>query len=324
MKYIVTGGGGFIGSHVVDRLLARGDEVVVIDDFSLGKKENLAQHKKNKNLTVYKSSICSDLSTIFKKEKNIAAIFHLAALPRVQFSIAHPWESHDANINGTLKLLMAAKEFGIRRFVYSSSSSVYGNQSTMPLVETMFPRPLSPYALQKYSGEEYCRLFHSLYGLETVSLRYFNVYGPRQNPDGAYSGQIPKFFSKLLKGEVPVINGDGTQTRDNTYVADVVEANILSAQLTPAFSSPQGGGLEGAWGQAFNIGAGRNTSVNETTRLLLELTKSRIQPTHGPAVIEPHDTLANTSKSKSILGWEPKTDFAKGLQETYKYFSSLR
>src|SRR3989338_11367348 len=258
-KYLVTGGAGFIGSHLVDRLLKDGHEVVVIDDFSLGKKENLP---KNKKLTVHKKSICEKLDTIFRKHK-FDAVFHLAALPRVQFSIAYPRESHEANINGTLNLLLATRDHGVKRFIYSSSSSVYGDQKKLPLVETMMPDPMSPYAFQKLAGEYYCRLFAKLYGLETISLRYFNVYGPRQNPDGAYAGQIPKFFSKLLAGETPVINCDGTQTRDNTFVSDVVEANILSAQLTPAFSSPQGGGLEGAWGQAFNIGAGRNTSVNE-------------------------------------------------------------
>lgn len=307
--YIVTGGAGFIGSHLVDRLLKDGHCVVVIDDFSLGKKENLASHK---NLTVYKKSVTEDLRETLKKHLPIAAVFHLAALPRVQFSIAHPWESHVANADGTLNMLLIARDLGIKRFVYASSSSVYGDQK-IPLIETMEPKPISPYALQKLIGEHYCRLFHELYDLETISLRYFNVYGPRQNPDGAYAGQIPKFFDKLLKGVVPVINGDGTQTRDNTYVDDVVEANTL-AGMTPYFS----------WGQAFNIGGGRNTSVNETTQYILQLTKSNEQPTHGPAVIEPHDTLADIGKAQRMLGWAPKTDFAEGLEETYKYFISLQ
>lgn len=316
--YLVTGGAGFIGSHLVDRLLAEGHEVVVIDDFSLGKKENLAKHK---DLKIYKKSICDNLAVIFKKHK-FDAVFHLAALPRVQFSIAKPRESHEANINGTLNLLIAARDAGVKRFVYSSSSSVYGNQPTMPLVETMTAKPISPYALQKYVGEEYCRLFALLYGMETVSLRYFNVYGPRQNPEGAYSGQIPKFFSKLLKGETPVINGDGRQTRDNTYVDDVVAANIAAA-LFPTRPPLYGKGevQEGyIWGEAFNIGGGRNTSVNDTTKMILELVKGSIVPTHGPAVIEPKDTLADTRKAKKILGWEPKTSYEDGLQKTYEYF----
>ncbi len=306
MNYLVTGGAGFIGSHLVDRLLVDDHNVIVLDDFSLGKKENLPKHK---NLKIYKKSICDNLTQIFKKHK-FDAIFHLAALPRVQFSIAKPRESHEANINGTLNLLMTAKDAGVKRFIYSSSSSVYGNQSILPLVETMSAKPISPYALQKYVSEEYCRLFALLYGLETVSLRYFNVYGPRQNPEGAYSGQIPKFFSKLLKGETPVINGDGTQTRDNTYVADVVEANILASKRVS----------DTLFGEAFNIGGGRNTSVNETSRLIVDLIKSKIKPTHGPAVIEPKDTLADTRKAKKILGWGPKTSYEDGLTATYEYF----
>jgi len=229
-KYLVTGGAGFIGSHLVDRLLKDGHEAVVIDDFSLGKKENLSARPR---LKIYKKSICEKLDLIFKQHR-FDAVFHLAALPRVQFSIAHPRQSHEANVNGTLNLLIAARDRGVKRFIYSSSSSVYGNQTILPLVETMTPNPMSPYAFQKLAGEHYCRLFAELYGLETVSLRYFNVYGPRQNPDGAYAGQIPKFFSKLLAGETPVINGDGKQTRDNTYVDDVVEANLASLRgLTP-------------------------------------------------------------------------------------------
>ena len=310
MKYLVTGGAGFIGSHLVDRLLVDGHQVVVLDDFSLGKKENLAKHK---NLKIYKKSICDNLAALFKKHR-FDAVFHLAALPRVQFSIAKPRESHEVNVNGTLNLLLAAKEFGVKRFVYSSSSSVYGNQPTLPLVETMPAKPISPYALQKYVGEEYCRLFHMLYGLETVSLRYFNVYGPRQNPEGAYAGQIPKFFSKLFKNETPVINGDGTQTRDNTYVDDVVEANMKATKTSNSK----------AFGEAFNIGGGRNTSVNDTTAMILKLVGDKIKPTHGPAVIEPHDTLADTSKAKKILGWEPRTSYEDGLQKTYEYFNSLR
>lgn len=310
-KYLVTGGAGFIGSHVVDRLLADGHCVVVIDDFSNGKKENLAQHKKNRNLTVYKFSICSKLSSIFKKHR-FDGIFHLAALPRVQYSIAYPHESHEANINGTLNLLLAAKEFKVKRFVYSSSSSVYGDQR-IPLSETMFPRPISPYALQKYTGEEYCRLFALLYGMETISLRYFNVYGPRQNPDGAYSGHIPKFMKAYCQGTVPTIWGDGEQTRDNTSVHDVVEANVLAKRTTNAK----------VFGEAFNIGAGRNYSVNQTTKYILELAGSIILPKHGPAVIEPRDTLANTEKARTLLNWKPKVEIQNGLKEMWESFSKI-
>lgn len=309
--YLVTGGAGFIGSHLTDRLLADGHHVVVLDDFSLGKKENLAHHKGHQSLVIVKKSITSNLTALFEKH-NFDAVFHLAALPRVQYSIAHPRESHEANLNGTLNLLLTCKQFGVKRFISSSSSSVYGDQSTMPLVETMYPLPISPYALHKLVGEHYCRLFHMLYGIETISLRYFNVYGPRQNPGGAYAGQIPKFFDKFLKGETPVINGDGEQTRDNTYVDDVVEANVLAAEV-------QEGNI---WGQAYNIGGGHNHSVNATSQLIMSITQTKIVPTHGPSVVEPRNTLADITKAKSVLGWMPKTDFQTGLQKTYEYFST--
>lgn len=304
ITYVVTGGAGFIGSHLADRLLSDGNKVIVIDDFSLGKKENLFSHD---NLIILERSVTEDLREELKKHMPITAIFHEAALPRVQFSIAQPWESHVANADGTLNMLIIAKDLGIKRFVFASSSSVYGDQK-IPLQEIMVPKPISPYALQKYLGEHYCRLFFELYQLETISLRYFNVFGPRQNPDGAYAGQIPKFFDKFLKGVVPVINGDGEQTRDNTYVDDVVEANILASQATSGF------------GDYFNIGGGHNHSVNATTELILKLIKSDIKPTHGPSVIEPKNTLADISKAKSVLGWEPKTDFETGLQKTYEWF----
>jgi UDP-glucose 4-epimerase len=317
--YGVTGGAGFIGTHVVDRLLADGHSVVVIDDFSLGKEANLPPRA---HLEIYKKSIAENLDVIFKKHQ-FDAVFHLAALPRVQFSIAYPRKPHEAKANRTLNLLLAARDAGVKRFVFSSSSSVYGDQQ-IPLHESQIPNPISPYALQKLIGEHYCRLFAMLYGMETVSLRYFNVYGPRQNPDGAYAGQIPKFFDKLIRGDAPVINGDGEQTRDNTYVDDVVEANMLAAGLTPAFASPQGGGREGVWGDYFNIGGGENHSVNKTTKLILEITGSKIAPTHGPAVLEPKNTLADIAKAKSVLGWEPKTDFMAGLKKTYEYFRGSR
>ena len=205
MKYLVTGGAGFIGSNLVDRLLELEHKVVVIDDFSLGKKENLREHK---NLVVHKRSICDNLYNIFSVEK-FDGVFHVAALPRVQFSIKNPIETNNVNVNGTLNLLDECRYFGVKRFVFSSSSSIYGDQDRLPLVETMNPNPMSPYAIQKITGEYYCKSFNSSPGLETISLRYFNVFGARQDPSGDYACLIPKFISLINKNIQPTINGDG-------------------------------------------------------------------------------------------------------------------
>jgi nucleoside-diphosphate-sugar epimerase len=314
-KYLVTGGAGFIGSHLVDKLLSLGHQVVVVDNFSLGKKENLADHQRNKNLVVYRKDICDDLSYIFKKEfvrsrQKPSAIFHLAALPRVQFSIDYPAKTHQVNVNGTLNLLETARKFNLKRFVFSSSSSIYGDQTKMPLVEAMEPKPVSPYALQKLVGENYAKLFNLLYGLETISLRYFNVFGPRQDPKGDYACLIPRFIKLIDQDRKPIINGDGCQTRDFTFVDDVVEANLLAAQIKN----------RACFGQIFNIGAGHNVSVNQVTKLILKLSNPKIKPIHGPALIEPRNSLAEIKKAKKMLGWQPQVSFEEGLQKTYQYF----
>lgn len=310
MKCLVTGGSGFIGSHLVDGLLELGHSVAVLDDFSLGKEENLAHHKSKKNLKVCKKSIVENLSPFFE-EHQFQAIFHLAALPRVQFSIKNPKETHEANVNGTLNLLVAAKDAGVKRFVFSSSSSIYGDQEKLPLTEDMTPNPMSPYALHKLVGEYYCRLFYKIYGLETVSLRYFNVYGPRQNPAGDYACLIPKFIQLIQEGKIPTINGDGKQTRDFTYVTDVVNANILAATTKN----------NACFSEALNIGGGKNISVNEVTSQIIALSKKKIVPKHGLAVIEPKHTLADVAKASLLLKWQPKVDFEEGLKQTFKYFS---
>ena len=308
-KYLVTGGAGFIGSQLVDKLLSQRHQVIVIDDFSLGKKENLAEHRRNKNLVVYRKSICQDLTGIFKKEKP-TVIFHLAALPRVQFSIAEPTKTHQANVNGTLNLLETAKKFNLKRFVFSSSSSVYGDQTKMPLEEAMEPNPISPYALHKLISENYARLYHLLYDLETISLRYFNVFGPRQDSKGDYACLIPRFIKLINQGKRPTINGHGRQTRDFTFVDDVIEANLLAAQTEN----------KDCFGQVFNIGASRNNSVNQVTKEILKLAKKKIRPIHGPAVVEPKNSLADIEKAKKMLSWQPQVSFKKGLQKTYRYF----
>ncbi|MCL4397622.1 SDR family oxidoreductase [Patescibacteria group bacterium] len=303
MNCLVTGGAGFIGSHLVDRLLSDGHEVTVIDNFSTGRPENLA----GKKVEIIKRSICDNLDQIFENEK-FEVVFHLAAIPRVQLSINDPVNTHETNINGTFNLLLTCRKFNVKRFVFSSSSSVYGDQDRLPLVETMTPNPSSPYALHKLVGEHYCRLFRELYGLETISLRYFNVYGPRQNPDGGYANLIPKFFRMLKDGNSPVINGTGKQTRDFTYVGDVVEANLLAANTT----NPD------CFGQTFNVGAGKNYSVNEVAEIIIKLTGSKSKVSYGPKVVEPQNTLADISKSTKLLGWSPKTNFTEGMKIVFR------
>ena len=236
-----------------------------------------------------------DITPIIKGAK---FVFHLAALPRVQYSIEHPVETHEVNVTGTQNVLIAARECGVKRVVYSASSSAYGDQKVMPLVETMTPNPKSPYGLHKYVGEVYARVWSEIYGLETVSLRYFNVYGPRINPDGAYPLAIGKFFKLRRTGKPLTIWGDGTQTRDFTHVRDVVRANLLAAE------SPKVGK-----GEVINIGAGRNFSINDVAKLIGG------SIVHEPARLEPHDTLADNSLAKKLLGWKPEVTLEEGIAE---------
>ena len=296
---LVTGGAGFIGSHLVQRLLAKGCRVTCLDDLSEGKWENLPKHPK---LTKVKASILSNISK-YASENEV--IFHLAAIPRLQKSLAFPWQSHRANIDGTLKLLLLAKQHKIKKFIFASSSSVYGNQNRLPFEETMVPDPLVPYSLQKLVGEKYCQMFSRLWGLETIALRYFSVYGPRMNPDGAYALLIPKFI-KLISQEIrPTINGDGKQVRDFTYVSDVVDGTLLAAESDLS-------------GEVFNIGFGKSISVNDVAQIINRIMGKNIKPVHGPPVVEPKATLSSSKKAKKYLGWEPKVDLEKGLKMMLK------
>lgn len=295
-KVLVTGGAGFIGSHLTERLLVEGCRVTVIDDLSEGRWKNLPKHK---NLTKYKGSITEkNLGRLFK---GIDIVFHLAALSRIQRSIRYPRETHEVNVTGTLNMLLAARDNGVKRFVLSSSSSVYGDQDRLPFTEDMKPNPMSPYALHKLIDEQYCQLFTKLWGLETVSLRYFNVYGPRMNPDGAYANLFPKFIKLMSQDQIPTINGDGEQTRDFTFVTDVVEANLLAA-------------LSVVSGEVFNIGNGKNISVNEAAATLIKLMGKNIKPAHGPSVVEPRATLASRVKAGKLLGWKPKVKLQEGIK----------
>lgn len=293
MKYTVTGGAGFIGSNLVDQLINDGHEVVVIDSLVTGKKENInpkaefiqadinACRQGNHPLSAYTEKV----------EKSVAgsdAIFHLAALARVQPSIEDPVTFNDVNVNGTLNMLMIAQKLGIKRFVYSASSSAYGNAKIFPTPETHPTNPLSPYGLQKLIGEQYCKVFSICYGLETVCLRYFNVFGERQSLEGAYCLVMGIFANQKLNGEPMTIVGNGKQRRDFTYVGDVVRANILASQSDKV-----------GYGEVINIGNGDNRSINDLADLI-----------GGPRLniesrLEPKQTLADNSKAKDLLGWSP-------------------
>lgn len=289
---LVTGGSGFIGSHLVDALLAQGRRVRVIDNFATGRRQCL-----NEAAELFEADI-RDGERIKPVFSGVDCVFHTAALPRVMFSIEHPVESHLANVVGALNVLIAARDAGVRRVVFSGSSSVYGDQATLPLQESMTPNPLNPYALQKLAGELYTRMFHRLFGLQTLTLRYFNVYGPRMATDGAYVTVISVFLRQKLAGEPLTIDGDGGQTRDFTHVRDVVSANLLAMDSAIAD------------GRALNIGRGRNLSVNRIAEIIggPKLYRS---PRRGDA----RDTLADISQAREVLGWEPQVDIEDGLRE---------
>jgi UDP-glucose 4-epimerase len=300
MKKVVVGGAGFIGSTLAKALLDAGHEVHVVDNLSGGKRENIP------STAIFHEMDMNDTAALTEVFKGAEHVFHLAALPRVQYSIEHPIETNHANIDGTLSVLVAAKDAKVKKVLYSASSSAYGNQEVMPLVETMPAHPISPYGLHKYVGELYCRLFSEVYGLPTVSLRYFNVYGPGASAEGAYALVIAKFFKQRLEGTPMTITGDGTQTRDYTHVRDVVRANILAAE------SPNVGK-----GDVVNIGAGNNASVNK----IAELIGGRAE--HIAPRLEPHDTLADNSLAKKLLGWEPQVTLEEGIAELKKLSNLL-
>ncbi|MFH1099056.1 MAG: NAD-dependent epimerase/dehydratase family protein [Candidatus Uhrbacteria bacterium] len=292
LTYVVTGGAGFIGSHLVESLVAAGHRVRIIDNFSTGKSANICVAAECVQADIL------DLDAIQPVFRGANGVFHFAALPRVQYSIEHPRETNAANITATLHVLEAARVAGVKRVVYSASSSAYGDQPTLPLHEDMKPNPKSPYGLQKLVGEEYCRIYSLCHNLETVSLRYFNVYGPRMADEGAYVTVISIFLRQRKANQPLTITGDGTQTRDFTHVRDVVRANAL------AMESPKVG-----HGEVINIGAGANQSVNEVARLIGG------PVTYLPPRLEPHDTLADNRRARELLGWSPQARFEDGIGE---------
>jgi nucleoside-diphosphate-sugar epimerase len=307
-KCLIDGGCGFIGGHLTHKLKSLGHNVLVIDNLSTGKLENIPN-----NCNFEKIDICdiNKLDNIFKSYKpNI--IFHLAALPRVQFSIKNPELTHNTNINGTFNLLLKSKEYNVDRFIYSSSSSIYGYQKTFPLTEDMKPNPMSPYALQKLTGEYYCNLFYKIYSLKTISLRYFNCYGKNMNLDSNYACMIPKFINLVLHNKQPVIFGDGENTRAYTFISDVVNANIISG--FNIFKEDE------VFGRCFNIGAEIDYSVNDVVDKINKLANKNIKPIYIDPVIEPKNTKADLNLSKTILRWSPKVDFKEGLIKTFNYY----
>jgi nucleoside-diphosphate-sugar epimerase len=295
---LVTGGAGFIGSHLVDALVAAGLRVRVIDNFATGRHEFV-----NRAAELVEGDI-RDASSIGDAFDGVDTVFHVAALPRIPLSIAKPVETHMTNVVGTLNVLIAARDRKVRRVVFSGSSSVYGEQAKMPLVETMTPNPLNPYALQKYVGEQYARMFHRLFAMQTITLRYFGVYGPRMPSEGSYVLAVAAFLKACREGRPLEIFGDGEQTRDFTHVRDVVSANMLAMDCDVALAD----------GRAINVGRGENVSVNRIAAMIGGQTVHR----EGRAG-DMRDTLADRREAKRVLGWHPRVSIEEGIAELLKH-----
>ncbi len=303
--YLVTGGAGFIGSHLTEELVRRGERVRVADSLITGHRKNLA-HVPGVELL---EGDLADLSFATRAVQGIDYVLHQAAIPSVPRSVKDPIESNRANIDSTLNVLVAARDAGVKRIVYAGSSSAYGNAPTLPKHEGMPTSPLSPYALQKLVGEQYMQMFTALYGLETVTIRYFNVFGPRQDPSSAYSGVISQFAKTLLEGKAPTIYGDGEQTRDFTYIANVVDG-VLRAVTAP-----------GASGQVINVATGTRISLNELFATMRDLIGAKVSVTHGPPRAgDVKDSLADITRARTLLGYEPKVSFQEGLRQTIEWY----
>jgi nucleoside-diphosphate-sugar epimerase len=302
--YLVTGGAGFIGSHLVEHLLAGGARVRVLDDFSTGRRENLAPFRNRIDLV---EGDITDFSTCRAAADGVRTIFHQAALPSVPRSVRDPARSHEVNATGTLNVLLAARDSGVKRVVYASSSSAYGDTPTLPKREDQTPSPRSPYAVAKLTGEHYCRSFPGVFHLETVALRYFNVFGPRQDPTSAYAAVIPLFAAAALDGRPPTIDGDGEQTRDFTYIDNVVLANLLAASV-PA---------ERVSGEVFNVGCGDRISINALWNEIRGATGSAVEAVHGPPRAgDVRDSLADITHLRARTGFEVRVGLKEGIEKT--------
>lgn len=308
-KYLVTGGAGFIGSNIAEALANRGDEVRVLDNLSTGYPHNL----NNIDAELIEGDI-TQADDVAKAVQGVDFVYHQAALASVPRSVKDPLATNDACVTGTLNVLHQAKEAGVKRVIYAASSSAYGDQPFMSKRETDPNSPLSPYAVAKLAGELYCRAFYSTYGLETVCIRYFNVFGPRQDPGSAYSAVIPLFITALLEGRQPVIYGDGEQTRDFTFIENVVHGNLLAA------SAP----AEKVAGKVFNLANGKTISLNQMLVKLNELLGTDVQPSFETARVgDVRDSLADISQARECLGYEPVVDFNTGLERSIEFYKTL-
>jgi UDP-glucose 4-epimerase len=309
MKYIVTGGAGFIGSHIVEELAKQDHEVVIVDNLFSGKMENIEPFLKKEKVRFVQGSI-TDLPLLQKTFAGADGIFHEGAIASVPRSIANPVATNDANVTGTLNVLVAARDCGVRKVLFASSSSVYGNTPTLPKHEDMTPSPLSPYAVSKLTGEQYLRVFSEVYGLKTISLRYFNVFGPRQDPKSEYAAVIPNFIMRILKHESPIIHGDGGQTRDFSYVKDVVQSNIRAME-----SSAQG---------VFNVAYCQRIDLKELAATIMELTGITVPLIfYPPRAGDVRDSLADITRARQAFGYAPEYTVKTGLAETVKWYRDM-
>lgn len=313
MKALVTGGAGFIGSHISEALCRKGAEVIVLDNLSLGNPANLDWKKPGDKIDLVEGDI-RDQALLAKLMPGVEWVFHQGALPSVPRSVAEPLESNAQNLDGTLNVLLAARDAGVKRLMFASSSSIYGNADAPAKYEGLPVQPLSPYALQKYGGERYCQLFYQLYGFEAIALRYFNIFGPRQAFDSPYSGVIAKFCTLMLEGKAPVIFGDGSQARDFTFVDNAVAANLLAAEA-PA---------EKAAGKVFNVAAGHSIDLIRLVKDINQLTGQQLQPQFEPARAgDVLHSLADISAARAGLGYEVKVAWEEGLRQTLEFYKQI-
>src|SRR3989440_296939 len=308
---LVTGGAGFIGSHIAAALVGQGARVRIIDDLTTGHRENIDEIGGEVDL-IYASLF--DGKKVASALEKVELVFHEAAIPSVPRSVEKPFETHEASVNATFSLLLAARDRSVRRVIYAASSSAYGDQLQSPKQEDMRPDPLSPYAVAKLVGEYYCQVFSRVYRLETVSLRYFNVFGPRQDPSSQYSGVVSRFISALLNGERPVIYGDGGQSRDFTYISNVVDANLLAAESVAAI------------GRVINIASGRSVTINHVLELLKTLTgRTNVKAEHDPPRTgDVRDSLADLTLAHSRLGYNPSVGLEEGMRLTLDWWKTSR